>query len=38
VKVHDLAWVEFQKPDLRTAERFAVGASPSCRKRWAEQA
>jgi len=23
VKVHDLAWVEFQKPDLRRAERFA---------------
>jgi catechol 2,3-dioxygenase-like lactoylglutathione lyase family enzyme len=24
VKVHDLAWLEFQKPDLERAERFAL--------------
>ncbi len=23
VKVHDLAWLEFEKPDLERAERFA---------------
>src|SRR6201994_621266 len=23
VKVHDLAWLEFEKPDLRRSERFA---------------